>query len=60
MQIPSVGLGGLLSSIDRDFIAKRFDVTLLIGYTSYTFDENLYIHINRDLADNVGRESDTS
>jgi hypothetical protein len=36
------------------------DVTSLLWYTSFTFDENLQLHINRDLADNVGRASDTS
>jgi hypothetical protein len=41
-------------------IAKGFDVTSPIVYSSCTFDENLHEHINGDLADNVGRESDTS
>lgn len=29
-------------------------------YRSRTFDEDLHKHINHELADNVGRESDTS
>ena len=42
------------------FLAKKFDVTCHMSYSSCTFDENLHLHINRDLADDVGRASDTS
>jgi len=35
-------------------------VTTLLCYMSNTFDDNLHQHINRELADNVGRASDTS
>jgi len=35
-------------------------VTDNVWYTSSTFDENLHEHISHELADNVGRESDTS
>ena len=33
---------------------------MLVWYPSHAFDENLFEHINRELADDVGRESDTS
>ena len=48
-----------LASIDR-FIPKEIDVTMPVVESSATFDENLHEHINCDLADNVGRASDTS
>ena len=41
-------------------IAKTFDVTIRLCYTSNTFDENLHEHISHELAGHVGRESDTS
>ncbi len=31
-----------------------------VCYTSYTFNENLLKHISHELADDAGRESDTS
>ncbi len=33
---------------------------MLLWYSSFTFDEKLHEHISHDLADDVGRESDTS
>jgi hypothetical protein len=47
------------SSVER-FIPKEIDVTMPVVESSATFDENLHEHINHDLADIVGRESDTS
>ena len=44
----------------QEFFAKEFDVTCHMSLHVFTFDENLHEHINRDLADDVGRESDTS
>ena len=38
----------------------KWTVTIALWYSSSTFDENLHEHSNHDLADNVGRESDTS
>jgi len=46
--------------LQKKNLTKRFDVTCHMSYSSCTFDENLHIHINRDLADDVGRASDTS
>ena len=41
--------------------AKYFlHVTDGMCYTSHTFDENLLKHISHELADDDGRESDTS
>ena len=48
-----------LRPIER-IVAKEFDVTSPIVWSSCTLDENLHVHINGDLADDVGRESDTS
>jgi len=38
----------------------KLTVTVLLCYMSNTFDENLHEHINHELADDAGRESDTS
>ena len=38
----------------------KLPVTDNVCYTSGTFDENLHEHISLDLADGVGRGSDTS
>ena len=38
----------------------KLNVTSVVWYTSPTFDENLHEHISHELADDVGRESDTS
>ncbi len=38
----------------------KLAVTDLLCYTSCTFDENLHEHIRHELADDGGRESDTS
>ena len=42
------------------FLELLFDCNHSPCYTSFTFDENLHEHISQDLADNVGRASDTS
>ena len=41
-------------------VKYNLTVTIQLWYSSSLFDENLYEHINRELADYVGRESDTS
>ena len=41
-------------------VSNEIDVTMPTMESSATFDENLHEHINHELADNVGRESDTS
>ena len=48
------------TKVARDIVAKIFDVTLFIAYRSFTLDEDLHEHINHELADDVGRASDTS
>ena len=48
------------TAVRTKFLRKEFDVSLSLVYLSSTFDENLLVHINCDLADDVGRASDAS
>ncbi len=38
----------------------KLNVTTPVCYTSCTFNENLHEHISHEMADDVGRASDTS
>ena len=46
--------------ISVKFVKYFLHVTNGMCYTSSTFDEDLLKYISHELADNVGRESDTS